>query len=118
MQADPADLSGPDRVFLNQLLAEVSNLAEVHRLAQDFAALVRKEGTGTLNGWLADAVGTPLSGFAAGIGRDIAAVQAALETTWSTGPVEGQIGRLKTIKRTMYGRAGFDLLRSRVLHAA
>jgi len=46
------------------------------------------------------------------------ATRAALETPWSTGPVEGQISRLKTIKRTMYGRAGFSLLRSRILHAA
>jgi len=64
------------------------------------------------------ATGTPLEGFAEGLGKDLAAVRAALETPWSTGPVEGQISRLKTIKRTMYGRAGFGLLRSRVLHAA
>jgi transposase len=71
-----------------------------------------------LDGWLAAAAGTPLEGFAKGLGKDLAAVQAALATPWSTGPVEGQISRLKTIKRTMYGRAGFTLLRSRVLHAA
>ena len=81
--------------------------------------LIRKEeGAGTLDGWLVAAAGTPLAGFAAGLGKDLAAVRAALETRWSTGPVEGQISRLKTIKRTMYGRAGFGLLRSRVLHAA
>ncbi|MFK4048045.1 hypothetical protein ACI2KH_24255 [Roseomonas mucosa] len=49
--------------------------------------------------------------------KDIAAVRAALDLTWTTSPVEGQINRLKTIKRTMYGRAGFDLLRARLLHA-
>ena len=47
-----------------------------------------------------------------------AAVQAALELPWTTSPVEGQISRLKMLKRTMYGRAGFPLLRQRVLHAA
>jgi transposase len=62
--------------------------------------------------------GTPLGGFAEGLGKDLAAVRAALETSWSTGPAEGRISRLETIKRTMYGRAGFDLLRGRVLHAA
>ena len=56
--------------------------------------------------------------FARGIGRDIAAVVAAMTTPWSTSPVEGHINRLKTIKRSMYGRAGFGLLRSRVLQAA
>jgi len=49
--------------------------------------------------------------------KDIGAVQAALGLPWTTSPVEGQISRLKMIKRTMYGRAGFSLLRARVLHA-
>jgi transposase len=118
IQADPSELPGPDRAFLDRLLAEAPALAEVGSLARDFAALVRKKGTGTLDGSLAAAAGTPLAGFAEGLGKDLAAVRAALETRWSTGPVEGQISRLKTIKRTMYGRAGFELLRSRVLHAA
>jgi transposase len=118
IQADPSELPGPERVFLDGLLAEAPALAEVRDLARGFAALVRKEEAGTLRGWLAAAAGTPLEGFAKGLGKDLAAVQAALETPWSTGPVEGQISRLKTIKRTMYGRAGFDLLRSRVLKAA
>src|SRR4051812_9498230 len=118
IQADPSELPGPDRAFLDRLLAEAPALAEVASLARNFAALVRKKGTGTLDEWLAAATGTPLAGFAEGLGKDLAAVRAALETRWSTGPVEGQISRLKTIKRTMYGRAGFELLRSRVLHAA
>ena len=53
--------------------------------------------------------------FAYGLQKDIDAVNAAVETSWSTGQVEGQINRLKMIKRQMYGRAGFDLLRARVL---
>jgi transposase len=118
IQADPADVRGLDRMFLNRLLAEVPALAAVHRLARGFAVLVRKEGTGRLDEWLANTTGTPLESFAEGVKKDLAAVQAALDTPWSTSPVEGQISRLKTIKRTMYGRAGFSLLRSRILHAA
>ena len=53
--------------------------------------------------------------FAEGIRRDEAAVRAAVTETWSNGPVEGHVNRLKTIKRQMYGRAGFVLLRARVL---
>jgi transposase len=53
-----------------------------------------------------------------GIRRDEAAVQAAVTQTWSNGPVEGHVNRLKTIKRQMYGRAGFVLLRARVLNVA
>jgi transposase len=118
IQADPADVRGLDGMFLNRLLAEVPALAAVHGLARGFAVLVRKEGVATLDEWLANTAGTPLESFAEGLKKDLAAVQAALDTPWSTSPVEGQISRLKTIKCTMYGRAGFSLLRSRVLHAA
>lgn len=51
-----------------------------------------------------------------GIERDRSAVEAALRLTWSQGPVEGHVNRLKTLKRQMYGKAGFTLLRQRVLH--
>jgi len=53
--------------------------------------------------------------FALGLERDRAAVVAALEYEWSNGPTEGHINRLKTLKRSMYGRAKFDLLRIRTL---
>ena len=56
--------------------------------------------------------------FAVGIRQEYPAVAASLEYPWSNGPVEGQVNRLKTIKRQMYGRANFDLLRARVLWAA
>lgn len=56
--------------------------------------------------------------FGEGLQRDYAAVSAALELPWSSGQAEGQINRLKTLKRQMYGRAGFELLRARVLRAA
>ena len=62
--------------------------------------------------------GTALAGLATSLERDKPAVQAALDTPWTTSPVEGQVNRLKLIKRTMHGRAGFPLLRSRVLQAA
>ena len=56
--------------------------------------------------------------FATGIQRDKAAVLAGLTLSWSNGPTEGHVNRLKLIKRSMYGRAKFDLLRARVLYAA
>ena len=55
--------------------------------------------------------------FAEGIRRDEAAVHAAVTQPWSNGPVEGHVNRLKTVKRQMYGRAGFVLLRARVVRA-
>ena len=53
--------------------------------------------------------------FAHGLQKDISAVNAAVDTSWTNGQVEGQVNRLKTIKRQIYGRAGFELLRARVL---
>jgi len=58
---------------------------------------------------------TTLAGFARHLVRDKDAVEAALKLPWSQGQVEGQVHRLKLIKRQIYGRAGFDLLRLRVL---
>ena len=58
-----------------------------------------------------------LKSLAEGMERDYAAIEAALRLPYSTGPVEGNINRLKLIKRSGYGRAGFDLLRLRVLAA-
>ena len=96
-------------------------LREALELAGSFAALVRQQATASLSDWLAQAEQSgcaELVGFAAGLRQDEAAVRAALTTPWSNGPVEGQVNRLKTIKRQMYGRAGFQLLRARVLAAA
>lgn len=64
-----------------------------------------------------DARGGPLAGFAEGLRRDRAAVEAALALPWSTGPVEGKITKLKLVKRSMYGRGGIGLLRQRMLAA-
>jgi transposase/DNA-binding CsgD family transcriptional regulator len=96
-------------------------LREALEVAESFVALVRKQATASLSDWLAQAEQSgcgEIVGFAAGLRQDEAAVRAALTTPWSNGPVEGQVNRLKTIKRQMYGRAGFQLLRARVLGAA
>jgi transposase len=59
---------------------------------------------------------TAFQRFANGLRDDYEAVQAGLTLPWSTGPVEGQINRLKMLKRQMFGRANIDLLRLRVLY--
>jgi transposase len=96
-------------------------LAAALDLAAAFADLIRKKSTETLSEWLArgEASSDPdLRRFAEGIRRDEASVLAAVTERWSNGPVEGHVNRLKTIKRQMYGRAGFVLLRARVLNPA
>ncbi len=118
----PDKLDAQEGAFLAYLAEAVPDLAQAGELAIRFAAMIRaapdKEAGLALNTWLADARGTALDAFSRGIKRDHDAVLAALVEPWSTGPVEGQINRLKLLKRTMYGRAKFDLLRRRVLAAA
>jgi len=87
-------------------------------LAQAFAQMIRTRNAKALEPWLEQAIdsGIPeLGSFVAGIRRDQSAVFAALTYPWSQGQVEGQILRLKLLKRQSYGQAGFDLLRHRVL---
>ena len=100
---------------MRQLNPEIEAALE---LTQAFARMIRQRQPDALDLWLdraAHSASAPLRAFAAGIQRDYAAVKAALTVEWSNGQVEGQVNRLKFIKRQMYGRANFDLLRQRVL---
>jgi transposase len=110
-----------EQARLDAIRAWSDELAAALDLADGFADLIRKRSSETLGEWLArgEACSDPdLRRFAEGIRRDEAAVHAAVTQKWSNGPVEGHVKRLKTIKRQMYGRAGFVLLRARVLNAA
>ena len=118
LMADETRLSADENLFVGHLLKEAPRLAEAITVAKRLQRLLRHETGDTLPAVLAAADETPLKNFAAGLRRDQDAIQAALDLPWTTSPVEGQISRIKMIKRTMYGRAGFDLLRTRVLHAA
>jgi transposase len=99
-------------------LAASVPLARARDPAPRFAAIVRERHAGDLDRWLADAAGSEPQSFVDGLQQDAAAVRAALELPWSDGQTEGQITRLKLIKRQMSGRAKHDLLRARVLQAA
>jgi transposase len=109
-----------ERARLDAIRAGSDELAAALDLAEGFAELIRKRSRETLGEWLTRAEASPdpdLRRFAEGIRRDEAAVRAAVTERWSNGPVEGHVNRLKTIKRQMYGRAGFVQLRARVLNA-
>ena len=119
----PADkLDAREETFLSCLNEIVPDLTRAGALAVRFANLVRAApdpgNEPALSAWLLDAKGTLLDSFVRGIQRDYDAVLAGLVESWSNGPVEGQVNRLKLLKRSMYGRAGYDLLRRRVLAAA
>ena len=118
LMTDGETLPEAERALIGHLVAQVPGLAEGIAVAKRLSMLLRHKSQENLGAVLDSAAGTPLAGFAAGLRRDVAAVQAALDLPWTTSPAEGQINRIKMIKRTMYGRAGFQLLRARVLHAA
>ncbi len=90
-------------------------------LAKAFTGLIRDRAPDRLDPWLRqarDSTVRQLQSFAKGLQDDYAAVQAAMTLAWSNGQTEGQINRLKTLKRQMYGRANLDLLEHRFLLAA
>jgi transposase len=87
---------------------------------QRFMIMVREPGYDRLDDLLAQATSSKVNEgrtFANGLRIDYAAVKAALQTEWSNGQTEGQVNKLKLLKRSMYGRAKLDLLRARLLGA-
>ncbi len=116
----PSDLDDQEQLLLKKLYERSAELAGARRLAQQFLRLVRERRGRELNDWVAEVhkTGPPeLRGFSRNLQRDWAAVSAGLTVRWSSGPVEGHVNKLKVIKRQMFGRACFDLLRKRVLLA-
>jgi transposase len=114
----PEDLESHEQDWLNALKQTCPTVIQVHELAQQFLKMVKNRLVAELPIWLQTAQGsslTDLRNFAMGLRRDFEAVSNALKLPWSNGPTEGQVHRLKMIKRQMYGRAKFDLLRKRVL---
>lgn len=116
--SDPASRPPADRRFIAALCALAPRLQAAAEQVRGFGAILRARDPAALKPWLEAAATSELGGFVAGLRQDEAAVHAAIGEPWSNGAVEGQVNRLKLIKRSMYGRAGLDLLRQRVLHAA
>ncbi|MGI0486373.1 ISL3 family transposase [Pantanalinema rosaneae CENA516] len=106
---------------LSAELQQHRDLAGAIQLAQQFADLVRQRQPQSLDRWLEQASRSSIKqfqNFAKSLREDYAAVKAGVTLAISNGQVEGQINRLKMLKRQMYGRAGFDLLQRRVLLAS
>jgi len=113
--------SKEDQALLACMRRQTPDLETAVGLAEAFTALVRDRAPDRLDPWLkraADGAVQQLQRFAKRLSADYDAVRAALTLAWSNGPVEGQINRLKTLKRQMYGRANLDLLERRFLLAA
>jgi transposase len=119
--SDRADLTANEQAYLTHLLPACPTIARLQCLALAFRDVVHDHDLAGLAHWLeeADQAGIPeLTGFANGLRADRAAVEAGITLSWSQGQTEGQVNRLKTLKRAMYGRGKLDLLKLRLLHAA
>jgi len=115
----PSDRNDEQRRFVETFCSECPPVANTANLANEFACMVRDHKQADLHDWL-DRVSSPqipieFRRFAKGLEQDLEAIRSALSLEWSNGQTEGQVNRIKMIKRQMYGRAKFDLLSRRVL---
>ncbi len=118
MMMDRDHLTKADAVTIAAIEAGVPALAKVHGLVVRFQTMIRSRAAAHLNPWIVDAETSLISSFVRGILKDKAAVRAAISEPWSNGQTEGQVNKLKLVKRQMYGRANIDLLEARLLGPA
>jgi len=111
-------LTKADSVSVAAIEAGAPLLTEARRLVERFQTMIRKKSNNDLDPWISDANPSLLASFAHGVARDKAAILAAITEPWSNGQTEGQITKLKLVKRQMFGRAKLDLLEARVIGAA
>jgi transposase len=115
----PEDLKQEELETLRQLRQASPQVGAAYHLVEMFLHMVRERRGVQLDAWLAAVQASHLEAFESfvtGVQKDKDAVLAGLSLPWSNGPVEGNVTRLKLIKRSMYGRAEVDLLKLRVLH--
>lgn len=110
-------LSKADAIMVAQIERALPCLTAARGLRDRFTDMARNGPAETLSEWLKEAETSALNSFARGLRADQAAVAAALREPWSNGQTEGQINRLKTLKRQMFGRANINLLKARMIAA-
>jgi len=111
-------LSKADSVTVAAIESGVLALVEARALVERFHAMIRSKIEADLDPWIAEASASLLASFAAGIAKTKTAVRAAITQPWSNGQTEGQVNKLKMVKRQMYGRAKVDLLEARLIGVA
>lgn len=117
---DPKELNRRERQTL-LLLKQEPDIERAYDLTQQFVAMMKERNAQLLAAWLQACLTSgvsDLASFAEGLEKEKPALQAAFTLSYSNGPVEGTINKLKYIKRSMYGRGGFSLLRQKVLKSA
>jgi transposase len=110
-------LSKADTVTIAAIEERVPTLVEARKLVERFQLMMRQKLIADLDPWIGSAKVSLISSFARGISKDRPAVRAAITESWSNGQTEGQITKLKLVKRQMYGRAKLDLLQARLIGA-
>ena len=119
VQRPEMDLDEQEHALVDRLGQHCPDLRTGADLASEFTSLIHERRVQDLDAWIILAKEPcsvrEMAAFAGGLEQDYAAVRAAVVMDWSNGQVEGQVNRLKLVKRQMYGRAGFDLLRRRFL---
>ncbi len=111
-------LTRADTVTVAIIETGVPNLAAARTLVERLQTMIRSKAAADLDTWIEQAKTSLVAPLAAGVARDVRAIRAAITQLWSNGQVEGQIIRLKLIKRQMCGRAKLDLLEARLLGTA
>lgn len=110
-------LSKSETVTVAAVESGVPPLVEAREIVADFQSMVRKRCLDALDPWLERARSSLVASFATGVLKDKAAVAAAITSPWSNGQTDGQITKLKLVKRQMYGRGKLDLLQARLICA-
>lgn len=110
-------LTKAETVTVAAIEAGVPNLVEAREIIAGFHLMVRRKAEAGLNLWIERARASLVASFASGVAKDEAAVRAAITSVWSNGQTEGQITRLKLVRRQMYGRGKIDLLQARLIGA-
>ena len=111
-------LSKAETITIAAIESGLPALVEARETIADFHRMIRTKNVTELGAWLERALAGLVASFASGVRKDEAAVRAAINSPWSNGQTEGQITKLKLIKRQMYGRAKLDLLQARMIGAA
>ncbi|MBJ3786981.1 ISL3 family transposase [Devosia sediminis] len=111
------DLAKSEAILVAAIEVNVPELVVARTVIGDFQSMIRSKTATKLDDWLQAAKLSLVSSFANGVGKDLAAVRNAIVSPWSNGQTEGQITRLKLVKRQMYGRAKLDLLQARLIGA-
>ncbi|MFK0159495.1 transposase [Streptomyces sp. NPDC090493] len=114
----PATLTEEEKRHRKAVLSRCPELASAAELTSSFAEMLTILSGDRLPGWITEVTTAGLPGvnsFAARLNNDLDAVTAGLTTDWNSGPVESAVNRIKMLKRQMFGRAAFGLLRKRVL---